>query len=534
MPNSIPPETILSTIHEKCGAAQSALYYFSVNFSSLLLCANSGKNESATRYWRVNCSDEETLSRISASRAPLLLQGHSITGDPEDIIAIPALNGDRVIGALVHCFIDRSPGLFDSMMAEVNAFRDDLFTGWVEFLVAEQSRPLPALLHIAGAISSSLDLDRVLLNVVEQGTVLFRAKMSSLMLVNSKRQELELVTAYGCSLEYLNKPDLPLEGSILGTVVRKKRISQVANVFDEPLYMHKEIAAREGVCSLLAAPITFQEEVLGVLSIYSATPRRWQRSEMELLQTFADHAAIAITNVRVHEQNMAMEERLHESAKRATLGELAAGLAHEIRNPLAVINMLIHSWKSIPPNDEDFHHDVDVIAQKISDLNNLVTDLLNLAKPRALERLPHDMEGLIDRVLRLLRHRISKQRVSVNKKILTERKTIPIDRERIEQAILNLLLNALDVTPEEGIIRIELHPKDDFLALDIVDSGPGIPLEKVPEIFKAFRSSKIHGVGLGLPMTRRIVEEHQGKILVSRNGPEGAAFTMLLPYTIPA
>ncbi|MGC9329811.1 MAG: ATP-binding protein, partial [Candidatus Hinthialibacter sp.] len=403
---------------------------------------------------------------------------------------------------------------------------------WIDFLVAEQSRPLPALLHIAGVISSSLDLDRVLLNVVEQGTVLFRAKMSSLMLVNAKRRELELATAYGCSLEYLNKPNLPLEGSILGTVVRLNRIMQVPDVLNEPLYFHKEMAVHEGVCSLLAAPISFQDEVLGVLSIYSANPQRWQRSDMELLQTFADHAAIAITNVRVHEQNMAMEERLHESAKRAALGELAAELAHEIRNPLAVINMLIHSWKSIPNAGEDFQCDVDVIAQKIGDLNNLVTDLLNLAKSRPLERRMQDVDLLIERVLRLLRHRISKQRVSVSKKTYTERTSAPVDRERLEQAILNLLLNALDAAAEDGAIRIDLRTEENQLRLDITDSGPGIEPDKESEIFKAFRSNKPHGAGMGLPITQRIIEEHQGKIYVSQNSSEGATFTISLPYSI--
>ncbi len=526
------PETALSTIHQQNRAAQSALYYFSDNFLSLLLCATIGDPDTPARYWRSNCYEKETIERIQNSKVPFSLKGGSMTGVAEEIVAIPILSGNHAIGAVAHCFIEQAPAQLETLSTPVDALANDFFTGWIEFLVAEQSRPLPALLHIAGAISSSLDLDRVLLNVVEQGTVLFRAKMSSLMLVNDKRRELELVTAYGCSLEYLDKPNIPLDGSILGTVVRLNRIMQVPNVFKEPLYLHKAMAEREGVISLLAAPIAFQNDVLGVLSIYSATPRRWQRSEMELLQTFADHAAIAITNVRVHEQNMAMEERLQESAKRATLGELAAGLAHEIRNPLAVINMLIHSWKSAPPNETDFHHDVDVIAQKIGDLNNLVTDLLNLAKTRGLERQSHDMEALIGRVLRLLRHRISKQRVSVTSKIHTLRKSISIDRERIEQAVLNLLLNALDVTPEEGTIRIELSEKDDFMALEISDSGPGIPPERVSEIFKAFRSSKPHGVGLGLPMTRRIVEEHQGRLDVTKNSPSGATFTIFLPYNI--
>ena len=529
---SLSPEQSLLKIHSESKADQSALYYLDANYSSLLLCSTSGQEHLPKRYWRSYCSDTEILCSIRNSRCAFILEGSSITGGQEEIVAVPILSGDNVFGLIVHSYMDNAPDNLQSLMDVVQDFTGDLFSGLIEFLVAEQSRPLPALLHIAGEISSSLDLDRVLLNVVEQGTVLFRAKMSSLMLVNKKRKALEMVTAYGCSLDYLDKPNLPLDGAILGTVVRENRILQVLDVFDEPLYLHKEHARREGVCSLLAAPISFKNEVLGVLNIYSAAPRRWQRSEMELLQTFADHAAIAITNVRVHEQNMDMEERLQESAKRATLGELAAGLAHEIRNPLAVINMLIHSWKSSPPVEDDFHQDVDVIAQKISDLNSLVSDLLSLAKTRPLERRQINIEELIERVLRLLKHRINKQRVTIKKKILTRNTSIPIDRERIEQAMLNLLLNALDVVPEESVICIELYENDGMLALDFVDCGPGIPADMVKDIFKAFRSTKPEGVGLGLPMTLRIVEEHQGALRVTKNGSNGATFTMTLPYSI--
>ena len=99
----------------------------------------------------------------------------------------------------------------------------------------------------------------------------------------------------------------------------------------------------------------------------------------------------------------------------------------------------------------------------------------------------------------------------------------------MEQAILNLLLNALDVTPEGKPLVIAIGREQDFVAVEIRDSGPGIPPERINELFKAFRTSKPQGTGLGLPMTRRIVEEHKGSIRVSANHPTGAVFTILLP-----
>ena len=294
--------------------------------------------------------------------------------------AVPILNGEVVIGAFILCFMGMPPVPLEEIQQVVQSHTAELFERWIEFLVAEQSRPLSGLFHIASTISSSLDLDRVLLSVVEQATVLFHAKMSSLMLVDYHGRELEMVTAYGSSLEYLDKPNLPLEGTILGSVVLKNQMVQIEDVLEEPLYMHKSYARHEGVVSLLAAPIAFQQDVLGVLNIYSATRRHWQQSEQDLLQTFANHAAIAINNIRVHEQVLSMEEKLYNSAKFATMGS-SAGLAHEIRNPLAVINMLIHSWNSTEIDPEEFEHDRSVIAQKVSDLNRLVTDLLDRRGP---------------------------------------------------------------------------------------------------------------------------------------------------------
>lgn len=524
-------EALLAQVHAESEADQSAVYFFGYpGFNNLIFCSKVERCQSPERYWRSHCTDADTIQQMRKSPEPILLSGETISESRERMVGVPIANGANVIGVVVHCYMDDRELDFEKLKTIVTQRADLFFNSWVEFLVAEQSRPLSALFDIAGSVSSSLDLDRVLINVVEQATILFRAKMSSLMLVDAKRNELEMVTAYGCSLEYLDKPNLPIDGAVLGRVVKEKRMQIVENIFEEPLYLHKELAAREGVCALLAAPITFQDRVLGVLNIYTSTPRRWQRSERDLLLTFANHTAIAITNARVHEQLLSMEEQLHVSAKLATVGEIAAGLAHEIRNPLAVINMLIHSWKSATPEGPDFEHDINVIIQKISDMNSLITDLLNLAISRPLERTPVNMNEVIDRVLRLSRHRMNQQRVNLRVDLDSEAPEIRVDRERIEQAVLNLLLNALDVTPEGGTLAIALKTDNGAMYIHVTDSGPGISEDRIPGLFKPFNSTKKNGFGLGLPITKRIVEEHKGEITVTSNPPDGSTFSITLPY----
>ncbi len=535
MAKSYSIQSVLKWLHDQSAAEQSALYLYSYpGFDQLVLHSTAGSDTSPTRYWRPQCAEQETVGILQRATEPINLVGEHVTGTEENCIAMPVYGGDMVIGAVIFCFVEtqdinRLIPLIDQMKRFAHLF----FRAWVEFIVAEQTRPLSVLFQIAGTISSSLDLERVLLNVVEQATILFRVKMSSLHLLDSKRSELELITAYGCSLEYLDLPNLSLQDSFLGRVIAQNRVMQLENIFEEPKYYHKQLAEHEGVCSLMSAPIVFRDQTLGVLNVYSALPRQWQLSEMELLQTFANHSAVAIQNVRVHEQFLSMEEQLHETAKRSILGELAAGLAHEIRNPLAVINMLIHSWKASPPAPDDFADDVDVVAQKISDLNNLVTELLNLSASRQLERTPQNLEELIDRVYRLLRHRMKQQKINFKKNIDWEDKVLSVDRERLEQAILNLLLNALDVTPEGGGITVNVKDAGTSVAIEIADTGPGIPEEEVPKLFKMFKTNKEHGSGLGLAITKRIVEEHHGEIVVANSESGGALFRIVLPKETP-
>lgn len=534
MSNPSPSEHLLKNLHAKSGAEQSALYFFSYpGLDQLVLNSTVGGDSTPVRYWRPQCGDLETISLLRQSTEPVFLMGEPVTGKNESCVALPVYGGDMAIGAVILCFVDSVD--MDRMKTLQHVVKGNshlFFREWVEFIVADQTRPLSVLFQIAGAISSSLDLERVLLNVVEQATILFRIKMSSLHLLDDKRRELEMITAYGCSLEYLDLPNLPVEGSFLGSVVKQNRVMQLENVFDEEQYFHKDLARHEGVSSLMSAPITFRDQTLGVLNVYSVLPRQWQRSEMELLQTFANHAAVAIQNVRVHEQFLSMEEQLHETAKRSILGELAAGLAHEIRNPLAVINMLIHSWKASPPEQHDFEDDVDVVVQKISDLNNLVTELLNLSTSRQLEKTPQNIEEMIDRVFRLLRHRMKQQKVNFKKEIKWEHRILPVDRERLEQAVLNLMLNALDVTPEGGEIIVSLWEDNDWVVIEIADSGPGIEADQVAMLFRMFKTTKKDGSGLGLAITKRIVEEHNGEINVTSNDLGGASFCISLPKEI--
>ena len=179
------------------------------------------------------------------------------------------------------------------LMQAIHREQTELARLWVEYLVSVQSRAMHSILEITNATASTLSLRQVLVRLVQEAAILFGAKLCSLMLLDEEREELVLQAAYGCSLEYLERPNLPLHNSLFGDVVRRGQPAVLDDVRIHPDYRDRELAKSEGLCSLLAVPILYGKECLGILGLYSAVPRDWTHQESELTQSLASSAAVA-------------------------------------------------------------------------------------------------------------------------------------------------------------------------------------------------------------------------------------------------
>jgi len=383
---------------------------------------------------------------------------------------------------------------------------------------------------ISTSLASSLDRETVLGKVVQETGVLLSAKLCSLMLLDEEKNELVLESAYGCSIEYLQKPSLPVSDSLLGRVVNQSEIIRVHDVRTDPKYLHGDLARREGLCSLMAAPVQFAGKALGVLSIYSAVPHEWTDQEEILLRGLASSAAVAIQNALLVEKIAEIERKAAEASRLSVLGELTASLAHQIRNPLAVVNMLIHSWQPsrLPSQLQD---DLRVIMDNIVVLNRIVEGALTLARQQPPQPKACDLTEIVDGLILILRHQLRERRIVFHNEIRPDFPHFFADRDQVEQALLSLIVNAIEAVPEQGEIGIRADRKKDSTLIEIWDNGPGISADIRGRLFEAFVSTKPGGLGLGLSIVKRIVRDHGGEISVQdRKEHSGTVFALQFPH----
>lgn len=411
--------------------------------------------------------------------------------------------------------------------------RRELVRIWIDFLVSQQTQTMQSILSMANTTASTLSLRRVLVRLVQEVSILFQAKLCSLMLVDKKGEELVLQAVYGCSLEYLNRRNLPIRGTLFGSVVRRRENLIVEDVRVHPEYRDRELAQAEGLCTLLAVPIRSGNECLGLLGLYSAKPRAWPTHEVAWVELVAGSAAVAIRNATLTEDLHVMEDQTLQAARLATLGEVSATIAHQIRNPLAVLNVLVHSWEQETPSPDQVQEDIQVIAGKIRELNTTVEGVLQLARQRPLNRVETSLREVIRSVLVFLDHRIQEHRVRINFKHPPRKHPIRCDPDRLQHVILNLLTNALDATGEEGTVDITLYFEDKRAIAEIGDNGPGIAASILEHLGEPFKTTKPDGLGLGLSIAKRVLHDHGGE-LQALNRPEGGAlFRIVLPTDTP-
>jgi signal transduction histidine kinase len=214
----------------------------------------------------------------------------------------------------------------------------------------------------------------------------------------------------------------------------------------------------------------------------------------------------------------------------ATLGELAAGLAHEIRNPLAGIAGVIEIiGRDLPPTSTA-RSVVKDVRQEITRINRIVSDLLETARPRPLQVRPGDLNTTVEHAVMLARQQALSKPITIEIKKDPALALVNHDSDQIHQVLLNLLLNAIQATEGKGTIQVDLLHKDEDAIVVVSDSGRGIPPEHLPNIFRPFYTTKGNGTGLGLSLARRIVEEHRGRIEVTSSVGHGSKFVVFLPF----
>jgi signal transduction histidine kinase len=225
----------------------------------------------------------------------------------------------------------------------------------------------------------------------------------------------------------------------------------------------------------------------------------------------------------LHRTQMSRAEHL------ATLGELATGLAHEIRNPLAGIAGVIDIIARDLPATSAARAVIKDVRQEIAQINHIVGDLLQTARPHPPQIRRSDLNVTVEHSVMLARQPALSKAIEIVLKKSPDLPEVEHDSDQIHRVLLNLLLNSIQAIDAPGKIAVEVAARDGMATISVSDTGRGIPPEELPNIFRPFYTTKGNGTGLGLSLARRIVEDHQGCIEVSSSVGKGTRFTVLLP-----
>jgi len=410
---------------------------------------------------------------------------------------------------------------------------------------------LIAIQETGKAILSILEKDPLLtavINILAKACSICRALI---MITDDAGEKLHYLHAWGFDGEtpdWMKNYTVPLErrGNILTKVAREGLECHLQEVRGEQLRKERFFSRENKPIAIYACPLITDAKVIGVIAIDAPSIRGVAKETRETLKIFAPFMAIAIGNAKLYSRlKSQMEELRHsrtllnQAEKFAFLGHLAALLAHEIKNPMTAIGTYIqmlpekaHSSTFI----EDFYA---VGMEEVARINNLITQLLDLASRKESHFEPADLNPLCEKMVTLFTPQAHVKRIQLQLDLDPEPCIFPMDEEKIRQVMLNLLSNAVEFTPANGTITLKTrrllqpgHPPG-FL-LEVQDSGAGINPELLGRIFDPYfttkqRSSIRQGTGLGLFIAQRNVQDHSGTIEVESRPGRGAHFVIHLP-----
>jgi signal transduction histidine kinase len=229
-----------------------------------------------------------------------------------------------------------------------------------------------------------------------------------------------------------------------------------------------------------------------------------------------------------------LEEKLNHAERAAVIGRLTQSVAHEVRNPLNVINLSIdHVSSKLAPEDEvkrkQFTRILSSIKDEVARLKHLVSDLLNYGRPAQLTVKTIDMRDLVEETISLVKPQADVQGVEITVEEDEEPAQVQADRERLKSCLSNIAINALQAMPGGGHLTARVHRLDGVVEVSISDTGVGISEEAIGKVFEPYFSTKQSGFGLGLAVTKKIVEDHSGSVEVSSQLDHGTTFTVKLP-----
>ncbi|MEW6375338.1 MAG: ATP-binding protein [Thermodesulfobacteriota bacterium] len=384
------------------------------------------------------------------------------------------------------------------------------------------------------AMVTILDLQSLSKRIIETITQTMGVEKASLFLFNEEKGGYYLLESKNINdapSSLPKKDPLPLYLQKIGEIIIREEMLKGANIPELNSVIH-QMSQLEAEVSI---PLISKRQLIGMMNLsHKLNKDIYSHEDVELLSTLANQTAIAIENARLYEDLKKSKSYMRRADRLASLGTLTAGLAHEIRNPLVAIKTFTQLLPQRLEDEEFRNHFLNIASGEVDRISSLITELLEFARPSNPKLEFEDINSILDGMILLVSTESKKKYIQIVKSYAQDLPSISIDGEQIKQVFLNILLNAVEATPEKGEITIKTRSfvkpgGKPYIQIEFTDTGCGIPTEYLEEIFTPFFSTKDKGSGLGLAISNQIVQEHRGYIFVESQLNQGSSFFINLP-----
>ena len=399
---------------------------------------------------------------------------------------------------------------------------------------------LAALNELGRVVTSTLDLDEVLQLAIQGINQIVRAEAGSLLLLDETTND--LVFRLSLHGDTRQSPPLKLQvgQGIAGWVVKEAKPLLVPDVGEDPRY-YREAGEKFGLeChSILCVPLVIRDHVIGAIELVNKLDGEFTAEDLDLLNSMGATVAIALENARLYTELAEFARELERSQtqlvraeKLAATGKLAASLAHEINNPLQAISNCLHLVTERSTLEESKRQTYLAMAQEeVQRLTDLVQRMLDFYRPTTESEEAVEIQAVLDDVLSLSGKRLQHGSVMVHRDAAAPLPPVRGLANQLKQVFLNIIFNAVEAMPNGGHLYVNTiwDEQRGEVSVSFMDTGEGIPLSELANVFDPFYTTKPKGTGLGLAVSHGIIERHGGRIDVESEMGKGSTFTVHLP-----
>ncbi|MFA5256357.1 MAG: ATP-binding protein, partial [Candidatus Omnitrophota bacterium] len=373
---------------------------------------------------------------------------------------------------------------------------------------------------------------------------------------DKKSEEFTLASAIGWQPDRSQGSPVTGKDSISGFVIQNREVLVVTDLAQDP-YLRKLKKEDYLQKSFISAPLIVRNEVLGVLHVCDKkTPEPFTQREVSVVMSIVRMGAVTLQNALLHEETAKraeelkiaydelkeMQDKLVQSVKLKAIGQLASGVAHEMRNPIGIIMQAVaYLEQIIPPQDKEPRETLSIVKDSAQRADRIVTSLLDYSRATKLELHPENIDSILQNSLNLVKTELKK--IEVSREIQQDLPSVLVDKNKLMQVFINMFVNAAHAMSEGGkltvrsfVKRMEETPDNSFEAgeeavvVEIEDTGTGISEENMKKVFDPFFTTKGpgKGTGLGLSISRNIIIMHKGVLEVKSQVNKGTRIIIIL------